>query len=102
MLVESGWATTCKGSMCWFILPHNSSPPPSPSFLPSPPLHIATPPAPLTVMHLQLDMGWAADEEGGDFYNPDGIKEGGSGGRKGGREGREGRGEREARRDRVG
>jgi hypothetical protein len=53
-------------------------------------------------MHLQLDMGWAADEEGGDFYNPDGIKEGGSGGRKGGREGREGRGEREARRDRVG
>lgn len=36
----------------------------------------ATDAAPLTVMHLQLDMGWGADEEGGDFYNPDGIKEG--------------------------
>jgi len=39
-------------------------------------------------MQLQLDMGWGADEEGGDFYNPDGIKEGGwKGGREGGREG---------------
>ena len=44
-------------------------------------------------MQLQLDMGWGADEEGGDFYNPDGIKEGGwKGGREGGREGGRGRG----------
>jgi hypothetical protein len=39
--------------------------------------HTATAAAPLTAMQLQLDMGWGADEEGGDFYNPDGIKEGG-------------------------
>lgn len=57
--------------------------------VPSPLPHAATDAAPLTVMHLQLDMGWGADEEGGDFYNPDGIKEGRSRMREG-RDEREG------------
>ncbi|TFJ85335.1 hypothetical protein NSK_003383 [Nannochloropsis salina CCMP1776] len=31
---------------------------------------------PLVRLQLQLDLGFGAEEEGGDFYNPDGIKEG--------------------------
>lgn len=40
-------------------------------------------------LQLQLDLGFGAEEEGGDFYNPDGIKEGeGEGGSLERREGR--------------